>query len=185
MLTPPSEILPSSTSSASTSHRPSGDIQYKPGGFPQRAIHLITWAQAVVNSDHEDVRTAFAEKVVALFDSKTESLKLTEPLVDRWACSLESHQDGGKHFHLLVRTIRRIRVYDVWKSLFEENIKVNFSNSPGTYWKALDYVLKSDKEAKLSPGHPSNGQMPSSDAVPSVAQEPEAATHFKGSNKNV
>ena len=140
------------------------------GGFPQRTIHLLTWLQAPVSSNSIiDPRTAFAHKVVELFEKqKSQLVKQLEPedgnadpqLVDRWVCSLEDHKTSGQHFHLLLRTKRKVRAYHVWKDLQDQGIKVHFSNKPGTYWNAFGYVTKSDKHFQQSEFHPSNGAQP-------------------------
>lgn len=156
-----------SASTSSVDTTTSAVIQYKRGGFPQRAIHLVTWSQAIVDAEEADPRTAFALKVVGMFENlkgKMTKLPDGESLVDRWACSLEDHQNGGEHFHLLLRTRRRVRAYDIWRELFDMGIKVNFSDNTGTYWQAYGYITKSDKQAKVSEGHPSNGQLPTSAA---------------------
>ena len=127
--------------------------------FPQRSIHLVTWSQADFSllKNPEEPRTSFASQVVDLFESKLGTkckLPDGEKLVDRWACSLEEHADGGEHLHMLIRSTHRVRPFEVWQFLFNQGIKVNFSDSPGTYWAAFGYISKNDTCVKLSENHP-------------------------------
>lgn len=75
-----------------------------------------------------------------------------------WACSRESHQDGGHHYHMSVKLDQGRRWLRVKQTLeAENNIIVNFSSSHVNYYTAYKYVVKEDDNALHSPGHPDLG----------------------------
>ena len=61
-----------------------------------RQTYLITWNQ--VNRDIFPTRESFVNWIAGLFDCG--SCKVT---VEHWACCLEWHKEGEKHFHVAVK----------------------------------------------------------------------------------
>ena len=114
-----------------------------------RMVYLITYSQADSNicSSRED----FASKVLSAFRS-------SEIKVMHWACSRESHQDGGHHYHMAVKLDQGRRWLRVKQRLeAEHNMTVNFSSTHVNYYTAYKYVVKEDDNALHSPGHPDLG----------------------------
>eukprot|EP00794_Sanderia_malayensis_P021063 gene21063-biopygen14630 len=67
---------------------------------------------------------------------------------------MESHQDGGVHFHMCVLLDKIQRWSKVKKHLQEtKDIVVHFSGHPG-YRTAYEYVTKLDSQVLRSEGHP-------------------------------
>lgn len=111
-----------------------------------RMVYLITYSQADDNVC--DSREDFAEKVLGAFRSV--GIKVLY-----WACSRESHQDGGHHYHMSVKLDkgrRWLRVKEILQT--EHNVCVHFSNTHVNYYTAYKYVVKEDDHALHSPGHP-------------------------------
>ena len=58
-----------------------------------RKVYIITYSNA--DTDAFD-RHSFAHAVVAAFEENTTSKVL------QWACCMESHKEGGFHFHMCI-----------------------------------------------------------------------------------
>ena len=115
-------------------------------GPKQRSVYLITYSQC--DSSHLS-RTQFADIIVDAWHS----ISLSKIL--QWVVSLESHQNGGSHFHMAIKLNTTSR----WRAIrrFVDNkhgIKLNFSDSHTNYYTAYEYVTKEDPNFVLSPGHP-------------------------------
>ena len=73
----------------------------------------------------------------------------------QWVVSLESHHNGGSHFHMAIKLSTTPR----WRAIrrFVDNkhsFKINVSESHTNYYTAYEYVTKEDPNFVLSPGHP-------------------------------
>ena len=116
-----------------------------------RAVYLVTYSRANVKRFD---RQSFAAAVVSSFEEKG--------LADakQWACSMEEHEDGGKHFHIAILLGKQRR----WKKVKEHigethGICVHFSGHK-CYYTAYKYAKKYDKHFVCSPGHPKKIQPP-------------------------
>ena len=112
-----------------------------------RKVYIITYSNA--DTDAFD-RHSFAHAVVAAFEENTTSKVL------QWACCMESHKEGGFHFHmciLLNRSQRWLKVKNAIKDTY--GIVVNFSGHSG-YHTAYEYVTKEECHCVKSPHHPEN-----------------------------
>ena len=116
-----------------------------------RTVYLVTYSRANVTRFD---RQSFAAAVVSAFQE--------QGLVDmkQWACSMEEHKDGGKHFHLAILLGKQRR----WKKVKEyigetHGISVHFSGHK-CYYTAYKYAKKYDKHFVCSPGHPKRIQPP-------------------------
>ena len=65
-----------------------------------RKVYIITYSNA--DTDAFD-RHSFAHTVVAAFEENTTSKVL------QWACCMESHKEGGFHFHMCILVNRSQR----------------------------------------------------------------------------
>ena len=116
------------------------------GDPKQRSVYLITYSQC--DSSHLS-RAQFADIIVDAWHSRSRSRIL------QWVVSLESHQNGGSHFHMAIKLSTTAR----WRAIrkFVDNkhgIKLNFSDTHTNYYTAYEYVVKEDADFVLSPGHP-------------------------------
>ena len=119
-----------------------------------RKVYLITYSQA--NRILYPTRESFGLDVVEAFNQG--SSKVT---VLYWACCLESHQNGGDHYHVAIKLSASKR----WKSAKEylqkkSGIAVNFSDSHKNYYTAFRYISKSDTNIFLSSNHPNLQNLP-------------------------
>ena len=116
-----------------------------------RKVYIITYSNADTYTFN---RQSFAEAIIIAFHESTTTK------VEQWACSMESHKEGGFHFHmciLLNKTQRWLKVKNAIKDRF--GIVVNFSGHSG-YHSAYEYVTKEDTEFVASEGHPANVTAP-------------------------
>ena len=120
-----------------------------------RKVYLITYSQA--NRILYPTRESFGLDVVEAFNQGLSKIQVLY-----WACCLESHQNGGDHYHVAVKLSGSKR----WKSVKEflmkkSGIVVNFSDSHHNYYTALKYISKRDTNIFLSPNHPNLQEMSS------------------------
>ncbi len=140
-----------------------------------RKVYLVTYSRANVKRFD---RQSFAAVVVSAFQ--------VTGLVDvkQWACSMEEHKDGGKHFHLAILLGKQRR----WKKVKEHigkthGISVHFSGHK-CYFTAYKYAKKYDKHFVCSPGHPKKIQPPKTLRASSAKKRRKAkATRY--TNKDV
>ena len=110
--------------------------------------YLITYSQA--NLEKFPTRQSFANSVVEAFASESTKWRLLH-----WVCSMEDHQEGGKHYHMALKFNMNKRCLYAKKSLVERHgISVHFSDNHDNYYSAYRYATKSDKEAFHSDDHP-------------------------------
>ena len=80
---------------------------------------------------------------------------------------VESHRDGGYHYHMAVKLSkarRWLRVKHILKD--EYNMIIHFSSNHVNYFTAWEYVTKEDNNALHSPQHPDlNNNIPISTAA--------------------
>lgn len=112
--------------------------------------YLLTYSQADLQRV-PDTR-AFADIILDAFNEGTSTSAIVQ-----WACCMEDHEDGGKHFHMVVKLSKPRR----WKPIFENvlhyhNIAVNFSSNTCGYLAGYRYVCKNKEigSVLLSSGHP-------------------------------
>ena len=122
--------------------RPLGDRQ-------NRRVYLITYSRANLKTipDCE----AFSKCILEAFDEGKSNKKVVE-----WACCMEDHADGGKHYHMAVSLDGTRRWNPVRNSIFKKyGINVHFSSRPHGYVAAYRYVCKNKtlNEVLHSPGH--------------------------------
>ena len=111
-----------------------------------RSVYLITYSQADVT--RFATRDSFANAVLRAFDP-------TPARVVQYACSRESHADGGMHYHMAIKLDRNQRWLRVKRSLeAAHNIVVNFRGTHPNYYTAYRYVTKEDGNAVHSDDHP-------------------------------
>ena len=114
-------------------------------GPKKRSVYLITYRQC--DSSHLS-RTQFADIIVNAWHSNSRSKIL------QWVVSLESHHNGGSHFHMAINLSTTSR----WQAIrFVDNkhgIKLNFSDSHTNYYTAYKYITKEDPNFVLFPRHP-------------------------------
>ncbi len=105
-----------------------------------RKVYLITYSDADIKVFD---RRIFANAVLESFEAVT-SAKVTQ-----WACCMERHRAGNKHFHMCVLLDKLHRWLKVKKYLKDNfGIIVNFSGHEG-YYKAFNYVIEEDSELIL------------------------------------
>ncbi len=112
-----------------------------------RKTYLVTYSQADLSLFPS--RESFANCVVEAFSYREERVRVVD-----WVCSMEEHNDGGKHYHLAIKLSDNKR----WKPaklhiMKNHGIVVNFSDRDDNYYTAYKYVVKEDKEALHSPNH--------------------------------
>ena len=115
-------------------------------GRQVRSVYLLTYSQADLSVVPD--RGAFAEKVV-------ESFRHVGADINQWACSMEQHQEGGWHFHMVVKLAALHRWLAV-KNYLNRNygIVCHFSNRHSNYYTAWKYVTKEDITYIQSAEHP-------------------------------
>ena len=75
--------------------------------------------------------------------------------VQHWVCSLEEHQNGRNHYHIVLKLTGPKR----WKSVKEkitssERIMVNFLDQHDNYHSPYRYIFKEDTSVHYSKHHP-------------------------------
>ena len=115
--------------------------------FPTTA-YLITYSQADLLKFPS--RKQFGKCIKSNFNKGSGKVK-----VQHWACSHETHQNGGNHCHVALKLTGPKR----WKSLKEsiilsEGIVVNFSDQHDNYHSAYRYICKKDTSVHHSKHHP-------------------------------
>ena len=110
--------------------------------------YLITYSQA--DLEKFPTRESFGQSLEVAFNAGSGKVNVTH-----WACSRESHQDGGWHYHCSLK-LSGVKKWITVKRTFEQShgVVLHFSNSHDHYISAYRYMCKSDKEAAHSPGHP-------------------------------
>ena len=112
--------------------------------------YLVTYSQC--NREKFPTRESFGAMVAERFNNTTKG----HVKVLHWACGLESHADGGFHYHCSVK-LNGVKRWKKIRESIERNhgIQVNFSDSDehNSYISAYRYVAKQDKEFVLSEGH--------------------------------
>lgn len=110
--------------------------------------YLLTYSRA--DLDLFPTRRSFGEAVEEEFNAGSSVVK-----VDYWACCLESHADGGYHYHCSVKLTGAKKWLGVRNRLsLKYNIQVNFSDKHDYYLSSYRYVCKSDPHVEHSAGHP-------------------------------
>jgi len=118
-----------------------------------RKTYLVTYSQA--NRIIFPTRESFGQKVSDAFDRGVGKVK-----VMHWACCLESHENGGDHYHVSLKLSGSKRWKGVKDFLAKDSgIQVNFSDKHDDYWTAFKYITKSDQNIYLSRGHPNMQDM--------------------------
>lgn len=111
----------------------------------QRRVFLITYSQADLSIFPSTQK--FSEEIVKAFGEK----KIIE-----WACCMEDHVDGGKHFHMAVSFTSSLRFNPV-KKLFLKNfgVSIHFKIKSYGYAAAYKYICKEKpiEEVLHSEGH--------------------------------
>jgi len=113
-----------------------------------RRTYLVTYSQA--NLNRFPTRESFGEAIKTAFNCGSGKVQ-----VEYWACSLEEHQNGGRHYHVCVKLTGSKRWLSVKEHLRNtHNIVVNFSGNHDHYYSAYSYVTKTDKSFYVSESHP-------------------------------
>jgi len=112
-----------------------------------RQVYLITYSQA--NLEAFPSRERFAEAVVEAFTTQTPAS------VTQWACSKENHENGGQHYHMVIKLDRVQRWLRVKQHCQEHlGMVLHFSSNHVNYYTAWLYVTKEDDETIQSDEHP-------------------------------
>ena len=113
-----------------------------------RRVYLITYSQA--DQEKFPTRQSFGEVVQEAFNSG--SGKVT---VQYWATCLETHENGGVHYHTCIKLSGPKRWSSVKNSLLNNHgVSVHFSDQHDSYYSAYRYVTKADGSVCHSDGHP-------------------------------
>ena len=103
-----------------------------------RRSYLVTYSQA--DLEKFPTRESFGKVVVTAFDKGSGKVK-----VEHWACALEHHANGGKHYHVSLKLSGPKRWIFAKNELCEKHgVVVNFSETHGNYHTAYRYICKSD-----------------------------------------
>ena len=99
-----------------------------------RRTYLITYSQADLLKFHS--REEFGKCIKNHFNKGSGKVK-----VQHWACSLEKHQNGRNHYHIVLKLTGPKR----WKSVKEkitstERIMVNFLDQHDNYHSPYRYI---------------------------------------------
>ena len=114
----------------------------------QREVYLVTYSQADLNKVPS--REAFALKVIHAFTMTSGKISVLQ-----WACCMEPHQEGGVHYHLVLKLSAKKRWLNVKDHLRDhDGITLHFSGGHGKYWDAYKYVTKADNDFIRSENHP-------------------------------
>ena len=113
-----------------------------------RRTYLIAYSRA----DLELFPTceSFGLAIAEAFDSDTNKVKVVY-----WASALENHQDGRKHYHVVLKSSgpkRWLSVKNVLSTRYY--IVVNFSKLHDNYYSGYKYITKADTEVFHSGEHP-------------------------------
>lgn len=99
----------------------------------QRMVFLITYSQA--NLTLFPTSESFGQEVAKAFGG--------EKLVKEWACCIEDHANGGKHFHMSIKFFRSQRFKPVKKYFMKKfNVSLHFKMRSIGYVAAYKYVCK-------------------------------------------
>ena len=102
-------------------------------------------------------RESFGQSVSNAFNKGSSKVKVLH-----WACCLESHQNGGDHYHCSIKLSGLKRWKAVKNTLKKESgIQVHFSDAHDNYWSVFKYISKSDPNIFLSSNHPNMQEMSS------------------------
>ena len=117
----------------------------------QRRAYLITYSQC--DLELFPTRESFASSVVDAFQANKSK-------VMHWACCLEDHKDGGKHYHLCLKLSTPKRWKSVKDAVFKKHkINLHFSDQHLGYNVAYKYICKTDKNVVTSDQHPNLTQI--------------------------
>ena len=112
-----------------------------------RKVYLIKYSQA--NLKRFPSRESFANCVVKAFLYQESCVKVVH-----WVCSMEPHEDGGKHYHFALKLSENKRWKPAKKYLLKcHRISVHFSNRHENYYSAYNYATKRNKHALHSAAH--------------------------------
>lgn len=114
-----------------------------------RRVYLITYARA--NLDRFPNCLAFSDIVLEAFNNGKSSKKVVE-----WACCIEDHADGAKHFHMAVKLNGTRRWNPVKNFIYKKyGISLHFSSKHYGYVAAYRYVCKEKDQTEVlhSPNH--------------------------------
>ena len=115
----------------------------------QRRSFLITYTQADLEKVPNCMR--FAEIVLQGFNEGPSNRE-----VSQWACCMEDHADGGKHYHLAILFSGARRWIGIKNSIMQTHgVNLHFSSQHVGYVAAYRYLLKSNaiEDVLHSPGH--------------------------------
>ena len=114
-----------------------------------RRTYLITYSQA--DLEIMPSKEVFAAAVVEAFRAGGGA---SQPV--HWCCGVEVHEDGGFHYHLIVKLSAASRWFHVRTALKDvHNIDVHFSEGYGArYSDGYRYVCKEDANPHHSDPHP-------------------------------
>ena len=73
---------------------------------------------------------------------------------------MESHQNGGDHYHCSIKLSGSKRWKAVKDTLKKES-QVHFSDADNNYWSVFKYITKNDPNIFLSSNHPNMQEMSS------------------------
>ena len=121
----------------------------------QRRAFLITYSQADMTKVPSCLR--FSEIVIEAFNSCSSNRKIVQ-----WACCMEEHADGGKHYHLAILFSGSRRWLSIKNAVQQAHgISLHFSCQHVGYIAAYRYVLKDKQVSEVvhSPDHPNLGQI--------------------------
>ena len=112
--------------------------------------YLLTYAQADLQRVPDTA--SFVNIILDAFQEGTSTSEIVQ-----WACCMEDHEDGGKHFHMMVKLNKPRRWKPIFNSVWRNHsIAVNFSSNTCGYLAGYRYVCKDKDMANvlLSAGHP-------------------------------
>ncbi len=121
---------------------------------PQRIIYLLTYSQADLVM--YPTRQSFADLV-------KEAFSLRNVNVIQWVVSLESHDNGGRHYHMALKLDKRCRWLATKRYMLATyGVNINFEEGEegDTYYTAYQYVTKEDNDFLMSDGHPEMNAVP-------------------------
>ena len=112
-----------------------------------KRIYLATYAQA--DEQRFPTRKSFGEYVVEKFNSGSSKVGVLH-----WVVCKEAHAEQGFHYHCAFKMSGIKKWYGPWRAMYQDGIKVSFSDTHNYYVSAYKYVTKEDPYYYESPGHP-------------------------------
>ena len=112
-----------------------------------RRQYLATYSQA--DESRFPTRQSFGDYIVEKFNAGTSKVKVTQ-----WVVCKEAHEKEGFHYHCAFKMDGIKKWFTPWKSMYDDGVKVSFSDSHDYYISAYRYVTKEDKHFVESKDHP-------------------------------